>query len=265
MDGWICLHRQIKGHWLYQERRVFSRFEAWVDLLMMANHKDGRFPLGNEIIEVKRGDVVTSEVKLMEQWGWSKTKVRAFLSVLESDEMILKKTDRKKTTITIVNYKDFNDLQTTEKPIKNHGETTKRPQKDTINNVNNENNVNQKSSNKIIYAENVMLTFEEYEKLVKEYGEEMTLDCIRVLDNYKGANDKKYKSDYRAMLTWVVQKVEDDMRRKNVTYLNKRPGKPTLPIVSNDGAKPPSEEEQARMQENLQKMLELEERRGVGT
>jgi hypothetical protein len=36
---------------------------------------------------------------------------------------------------------------------------------------------------------------------------------IEVLDNYKGANGKKYKSDYRAILNWVVERVEREEKR----------------------------------------------------
>jgi len=53
MRGWIKLHRKIQEHWLYQEKRKFSRFEAWIDLLMMMNHEDSKVILGNEIIERK--------------------------------------------------------------------------------------------------------------------------------------------------------------------------------------------------------------------
>jgi hypothetical protein len=37
--GWICLHRQIQDHWLWEDR-PFSRGQAWIDLLMLANHED---------------------------------------------------------------------------------------------------------------------------------------------------------------------------------------------------------------------------------
>lgn len=140
MEGWISLHRKIMNHWLYEEKRVFSRFEAWIDLILAANHKDTRFPLGNEIIEAKRGQVITSELKLMEKWGWSKTKLRNFLELCEKDGMIVKKSDRKKTTITIVNYGDYQNSETTERLFGDHTETTRRPREDTINNDNNDNN-----------------------------------------------------------------------------------------------------------------------------
>lgn len=63
--------------------------------------------------------------------------------------------------------------------------------------------------NKNIYAEFVSMTQSEYEKLVSQYGEEKTQKMIGILDNYKGANGKKYKSDYRAILNWVVDRVKD--------------------------------------------------------
>ena len=36
------------------------------------------------------------------------------------------------------------------------------------------------------------------------------LDETYVLDNYKGANGKKYKSDYRAILNWVVKRAKEE-------------------------------------------------------
>lgn len=148
MSGWIKLHRQIWDHWLYQEKRVFSRFEAWIDLILMANHKDTRFALGNEIVEAKRGEVITSELKLMERWGWSKTKLRNFLELCEKDGMIIKKSDRKKTTIIIVNYSDYQDQETTERPQGDREKTTRRPREDTIKNDKNDKNDNNISSSR---------------------------------------------------------------------------------------------------------------------
>lgn len=141
MAGWITLHRQIQNHWLWDDK-PFSKGQAWVDLLLLASHCDNKFLLGNELVEVERGSFITSELKLMDRWGWSKSKVRNFLDLLQNDGMIIKKTDRKKTTIFIENYDKYQDIQTIKEPQKDHKKTTKEPQKDTINNVNNVNNVN---------------------------------------------------------------------------------------------------------------------------
>lgn len=59
---------------------------------------------------------------------------------------------------------------------------------------------------KIKYAEFVFMTEKEYQTLVEKYGSKTTKQMIEVLDNYKGSKGKKYKSDYRAILSWVVEK-----------------------------------------------------------
>jgi hypothetical protein len=139
--GWISVHRQIQNHWLWKDK-PFSKGQAWLDLLLMANHEDSKFLLGNQIIEVKRGDVITSEVKLTKHWGWSRTKVRTFLELLEADSMIVKKSDSKKTALTIVNYGLWQDSQTAKEQQKDSVGTALKQQKNTINNSNNVNNSN---------------------------------------------------------------------------------------------------------------------------
>lgn len=65
---------------------------------------------------------------------------------------------------------------------------------------------------KIKYAEFVSLTNDEYSSLVAKLGNEDGVKrCIEILDNYKGANGKKYKSDYRAILNWVIDRHEAEL------------------------------------------------------
>lgn len=63
---------------------------------------------------------------------------------------------------------------------------------------------------KIKYAEFVSMTEQEHQKLVDQYGREKTERFITVLDNYAGSTGKEYKSDYRAILNWVVKRVEEE-------------------------------------------------------
>jgi len=70
--------------------------------------------------------------------------------------------------------------------------------------------LNTNKAKKEKFAEFVSMTNEEYSKLTSQYGEEFTKQCIEVLDNYKGASGRKYKDDYRAILSWVVKRVQQD-------------------------------------------------------
>jgi len=79
---------------------------------------------------------------------------------------------------------------------------------------------------KINYAEYVKMTEEQYGKLVEKYGQETAAELIFILDNYKGSKGKTYKDDYRAILSWVVKRHEEDQR--------KCPGKQTEPKAWNN-------------------------------
>lgn len=63
---------------------------------------------------------------------------------------------------------------------------------------------------KVQWAENVSMTNEEHDKLVSAHGEADTARLIEILDNYKGSTGKRYKSDYRAILSWCVERLEEE-------------------------------------------------------
>lgn len=66
---------------------------------------------------------------------------------------------------------------------------------------------------KIHFADFVTMTNAEYKKLIDTYGTDFADQCITVLDNYKGSNGKTYKSDYRAILSWVIDKVKEQQAK----------------------------------------------------
>ncbi|HEJ9006815.1 TPA: DnaD domain-containing protein, partial [Staphylococcus aureus] len=151
MTGWISIDRSIQNHWLFKEKRTFSKFEAWIYLLMEANHSKAKVPIGNQIVTVERGQRLTSILTLSDLFNWSRFKVKTFLDLLESDGMLEVKTTSKYTLITIVNY-DFyqseqgrnqhqNDIKPTSKQNQsNINPTSKQHQTNTNNNDNKDNN-----------------------------------------------------------------------------------------------------------------------------
>ncbi|HCY9192542.1 TPA: DnaD domain-containing protein [Staphylococcus aureus] len=151
MTGWISIDRSIQNHWLFKEKRTFSKFEAWIYLLMEANYSKAKVPIGNQIVTVERGQRLTSILTLSDLFNWSRFKVKTFLDLLESDGMLEVKTTSKYTLITIVNY-DFyqseqgrnqhqNDIKPTSKQHQsNINPTSKQHQTNTNNNDNKDNN-----------------------------------------------------------------------------------------------------------------------------
>ncbi|HDK7775653.1 TPA: DnaD domain-containing protein [Staphylococcus aureus] len=163
MTGWISIDRSIQNHWLFKEKRTFSKFEAWIYLLMEANHSKAKVPIGNQIVTVERGQRLTSILTLSDLFNWSRFKVKTFLDLLESDGMLEVKTTSKYTLITIVNY-DFyqseqgrnqhqNDIKPTSKQHQsNINPTSKQHQTNTNNNDNKDNNEKNVNNEKKITA-----------------------------------------------------------------------------------------------------------------
>lgn len=137
-QGWILLHRQIQDCWIWQDR-PYSKGQAWVDLLLLANHRDVKIPIDGKPVEITRGQFHTSEVKLANRWGWDRRKVKRFLEVLESDRMLVKECSRNGTTITLVNYDNFQGDGTPDGTT--HGTPNGTSDGTQTNNVKNVNNV----------------------------------------------------------------------------------------------------------------------------
>jgi hypothetical protein len=104
MSGWIKIHREITDHWIFQDA---EKFKWWIDLLMMASHEDVKKIIGSQLTELKRGQLIASNSFLSERWKTSESSVRRYLGLLESDNMVVRCTNRKITIITICNYERY--------------------------------------------------------------------------------------------------------------------------------------------------------------
>lgn len=180
--GWVPIYRQIQDHWVWDDK-PFSKGQAWIDLLLLANHDDNKFLLGNKLVEIKCGSFITSIEKLKVRWGWSNTKVINFLNLLENDGMLIKKSDTKKTVITLVNYGKFNTSEKTKTMPKRYKNDTKTIREHTNNNDKNEKNVNK--DNKLSYSDvpelnAALVSFVEYRKKIKK---PMTDHAVKLMIN----------------------------------------------------------------------------------
>ena len=113
--GWIKVFRQLRDCWVWKTK-PFSKGQAWIDLLLKANHKDTKILFNGNLTTIKRGQILTSIRKLVDEWGWSKNTVTKFLNLLEDDGMLTRESDNHRTLITIENYSVFQCVEDTESP-----------------------------------------------------------------------------------------------------------------------------------------------------
>lgn len=111
MDGYIKIYRTMFEHFLWDEK-PFSKAQAWIDLLQLANIKDSRALIKGKVVTVKRGQLFRAANTLADRWGWNRKKVLNFLKLLESEKMVTTEGTPAGTLITIEKYAKYNALGT---------------------------------------------------------------------------------------------------------------------------------------------------------
>jgi hypothetical protein len=130
MAGWIKLHRSLTDHWIYNERRKFSKLEAWIDILMTVNYEDKKILIKGKLYDVKRGQSILSLDSWAKRWNWDKSAVRRLFNLLQNDSMIEIISDNITTHITVCKYDSYqsienaNETQTKRKRNSNEIQTT---------------------------------------------------------------------------------------------------------------------------------------------
>ena len=106
MAGWIKIYRELADHWLAQHP---EKLGWWVLLLLKVAHEDKKVLAGNQLIELKRGQIIASLTYLAELWQTSKRTAERFVELLEKEQMLSRCVSRKVSVITICNYESYQE------------------------------------------------------------------------------------------------------------------------------------------------------------
>lgn len=107
--GWILIYRQIWDNWIWEDPK---KLKWWIDLLLLANHKDKDIFIKGKVVTIKRGQYFTSTGNLARRWKTSRGTVIRFLRLLNDTAMVTIDGTGDGTTLTIVNYDKFQDWRT---------------------------------------------------------------------------------------------------------------------------------------------------------
>jgi hypothetical protein len=240
----IKIARALKDNhlWLCEP---FSRGQAWVDLVLLANYSEGFFFIRGAKIDLERGQWAGSMEFLGERWKWSRTKVKTFLKVLQTEQQINLEITNIITKLTILNYNKFQDnhqKSTADCKAEIHQKYSRSTAEKHTQKKNKEEEEEKELSTgqkkrikKIMSSEDfiaegktpvklpdgtisqkVFLTADQKEKLVLAFKKQFGLDCfgeylqlaIQKLDNYI-TNHKKgqeYVDHYKVVLDWPLEK-----------------------------------------------------------
>ena len=135
--GWIKLHRKIFDNPILTRSRIFSDLEAWIWILTNVNHDKAQVLIGADVMEVKRGEMITSQKKLCSTFRWGNSKLRNFLKRLYKCEMILIKTTTKLTQLTVIKYDTYQSVQPKNKSVLNQNQINNKLPSNTNKNIKN--------------------------------------------------------------------------------------------------------------------------------
>jgi len=200
MSGWIKLHRSIKDHWLYTEKRVFSRFEAWNDILLTVNFADAEIFIKGKLYKIKRSESILSLESWGKRWNWEKSKVRRFLNVLQKEHMIVLNSDNITTRLKVCKYDDYQDSRNA-----NETQTKRKRNSNEIQTTPIEEEEEEKEKEEIITIyrsfAHLSISINEFHKLELDYYKK---DIDSILDNIQNySKNKTYRSLYLTAKNWL--------------------------------------------------------------
>lgn len=211
MAGWIKINRGITEMQGYFGDK-FNRPMCWIDLLLLAEWKPKTLTIRGIKVVLERGQIAISVRELSNRWSLSTTTVQKILKEFVADERITVERSNVVNIITVLNYERYqSNAEPQQKDLFSQQVPNGQPPKSKP--------PSKPKPTKHRYAPEVLLTEDEYGKLVAEHGEDGAKWMIQKLDNYKAARGTSYKSDYRAILNWVVKEWQ-----KQQGYGNNKPG-----------------------------------------
>ncbi len=231
MRGKFFIDRDLLHHEMWLSEK-FSRGQAWLDLLGLANWKPGMIRVRGIRIDLERGDVGWSQRELMKRWRWSQDKFKRFMKELESDgRVVFKPIQRVYTVIQICNYDlyQMTDAQNdTQNDAQTNSQTDNKPIHKPITKKNNKNNNNEnKVTTNVVTGgkpQQPLLEVPDLENSIKQsYGNpnvDLVLQCFYRLKGHKPVDKSP-----RNVAHNLIQRLETIMKSHNIKPNEERTAK----------------------------------------
>jgi hypothetical protein len=204
--GHISLFRSIRKHWIWQDS---EKLKWWIDILLEVNHKDKKVLIGNSLVLCKRGECIVSILTWSKRWRTTRSSVRRFFSLLQSDSMIVLKANTKTTHLTVCNYDSYQSWRPT--TCSTNGQQTNNKVY-TTNNDNNDNKIvgavaPQKRTSFKTWNE------EQFKADLSTHLETFGRDMLNAFFKYWSERSASGKMKFQLEKTWETKKRLENWRR----------------------------------------------------
>ena len=122
-NGYVLIHRSICKSFLWDDK-PFTKGQAWIDLIMLANHSDKEDYIKGVFVHTKRGQIIRSRQFFADRWGWNVKTVDGYLKMLKKQKMVDYKGTPQGTLITIEKYGVYQSVGDTKRTPKGTSQGT---------------------------------------------------------------------------------------------------------------------------------------------
>jgi hypothetical protein len=112
--GFIKIERKLSEHWIFQDA---EKLKWWLILLLEVNYLPGKVMIGNNLIQIDKGQSAKSLRSWAKILNTGTKSVVSFFDLLESDKMLKRETVGKgKQSTTLITIENYEHYQGVEKP-----------------------------------------------------------------------------------------------------------------------------------------------------
>jgi len=108
--GYLPIWRKFfEEHPFWQEKRKFSKAEAWIDILVNTHFElqPKQRLIRGRMVTIEYGQCLMTTRYCGQRWGWHKTTVQRFLDMLSKMEQISVKCVQQMSIITVLNFEKY--------------------------------------------------------------------------------------------------------------------------------------------------------------
>lgn len=195
--GYFALWRRVEDHPFYKEPREFSKYEAWLDILMNAQHETEpqKVSIGMKVLTCNYGESLKSNVTWAKRWSWSEAKVRRFLKLLKKLGQISTKSEGITTRIIVINYSIYD-------PRRRQGD-------DNVTSMRRDHDEQVTTDNKVKNVKNIYIV--PFEEIVSHLNEKAGTKFKHTTKDTRGHIKARWSEGFRLedFITVIDKKTED--------------------------------------------------------
>jgi len=139
-ESWFKISRAIVNHWVFANG---DYLKLWIYIIARANYKPSKILIGRKLVEVDRGELITSLASMARGSRVGVQTVRSFLDLAQRDLMIEKLTQKsntesntqvtqKVTHLKVINYEAYQEVQQASNTESNTPVTSQKHERNNI-------------------------------------------------------------------------------------------------------------------------------------